>query len=402
MVIEMEYKYIQLLLDRCLKIEECNSLFINYNILNKDFVSKVVSYAKNKGINDIYLDEENSMHIHKILQEITIDEIGNNDICNSHMWDEYAKKDAAFLILDTEIPKIMDDIDSELLAKYAYLKRENKPLYKEKQMNSLIPWCIAVLPNEYWAKKIFPNSKNPVNEFWDVISKMCMLDKKEPIKEWDKLLNKQSEIMKKLNDLKIQKLHYKNSLGTNLTIELSKDAIWQSASSNKWIVNMPSYEIFSTPDYRKTNGIVYSSKPLIYNGKIINDFYLIFKNGKVEEINAKEGLDVLKEIINGDELSSYLGEIAIVNYNSPISNTNLVFESTLYDENASCHLALGNGFIECINNGDKLSKVELENIGVNFSKNHVDFMIGTEDLTIEAETYNKDNVMIMKNGNLII
>lgn len=398
----LEEKYIKLLLERCLKIQDCNSLFINYNSLNQDFVDKVVLYAKDLGIKDIYLDKEDTEYIHNILVNTSLEDIPKEDVFNSYKWDEYAKKDAAFLILVTEIPNIMDDVDSEKLALSAYTRRNTKPIYKDKQLNSLIPWCIAAVPNIYWAKDIFSNSLNPLEDFWQMLSKMCMLDKEDPILEWNNLLNKQEVITTKLNNLHIKKLHYKNSLGTDFSVILSKDAIWQSASSGKWIVNMPSYEVFTTPDYRKSEGIVYSSRPLIYNGKTIDKFNLTFKDGKVIEFNALEGKEILKEIINGDELSSFLGEVALVNYNSPISNTNMVFKSTLFDENASCHLALGNGFIECISNGDNLTKEELEEKGVNFSKNHIDFMIGTSDLLIEAETFTNEKVIIMKNGNLII
>jgi len=397
----IQEKYVELLLKRCLKVEESEALFISYNKVNKDFVDKVVEYANKLGVEDIYLDESDSQYLHDILEKININEIEKHEELNCKIWDEYAKKNAAFLMLDSLIPNLMDDIDSDKLAKMAYTKRITKPIYREKQMNSEIAWCIAAVPNEAWAKDIFKDSNNPMEEFWKVLAKICMLDKDNPINEWDKFLEKQSKEMKKLNNLKIKKLHYKNSLGTDLTIELSDSALWQSASSGKWIVNMPSYEIFTSPDYRKTNGIVYSSKPLIYTGKNIDKFNLTFEDGKVIDFNAEEGKDILKEIINSDEFSAYLGEIAIVNYDSPISNTNIVFKSTLFDENASCHLALGSGFLECIKDGEKLSKEELKELGLNNSKNHVDFMIGTEDLTIEAET--KDGkVTIMENGNLVI
>lgn len=397
----IQEKYIELLLKRCLKVEESKSLFINYNIINRDFVDKVVESAKNYGVKDIYLDEEDSNYIHDILKNIKLEEVEKNDLFNCKAWDEYARKGAAFLMLDTEIPSLMDDIDSDILAKMAYTKRSTKPIYKEKQKNSEIAWCIAAVPNIYWANDIFSDTDNPLEEFWKVLAKMCLLDTENPINEWDKLLKKRSNIIEKLNNLKIKKMHYKNSLGTNLTVELSDDAIWQSSSSGKWIVNMPSYEIFTTPDYRKTEGIVYSSRPLIYNGKMINNFNFTFEKGKVVKFYAEEGQDILEEIIKGDELSAYLGEVALVNFNSPISNTNKVFKSTLFDENASCHLALGSGFIECIKGALGKSEKELLELGINNSKNHVDFMIGTEDLIIEAETKN-GIIKIMENGDLVI
>jgi len=397
----IEEKYIELLLKRCLKVDKNDPLFISYNKLNKDFVDKVIKYAEDLGIKDIYLDEEDSYYIHDLLNELEIDEIKNHEAFNSKKWDEYAEKNAAFLLLDSEIPDLMTDIDSEKLAKSALAKRESKPIYKEKQLKSLLAWCIAAVPNEDWAKDIFPESEKPLEEFWENISNMCMLNEKDPIKSWDELLDKQHKIVDKLTNMKITKMHYKNKLGTDLEVELLENALWQSACSKKWIVNMPSYEVFTTPNYRKTNGIVYSSKPLIYNGKVIDEFYIEFANGKVKNFDAKEGKDILKKIIEGDKLSSYLGEVALVNYDSPISNTNKVFKSTLFDENASCHIALGSGFMECLENGDEMSEDELDKKGLNLSKNHVDFMIGTKDLTIEADT--KDGkIIIMENGNLVI
>lgn len=397
----IQEKYIELLLKRCLKVEEVNALFINYNKINQDFVDRVVEYAKKLGVEDIYLSMDDSEYIHDILKDIKLEEVENHEAFNCQIWDEYAKKNAAFLLLDTEIPNLMDDIDSDILAKMAYTKSITKPVYKEKQKNSEIPWCIAAVPNIYWAKDIFPDSGNPLDEFWNILAKMCNLDKEDPIKEWDRLLKERFKTQEKLNNLKIKKLHYTNSLGTDLVVELSDDALWQSSSSGEWIVNMPSYEIFTTPDYRKTEGIVYSSRPLIYNGKVIDEFSLTFKEGKVVEFDAKEDKDILEEIIKGDKLSAYLGEAALVNYNSPISNTKKVFKSTLFDENASCHLALGSGFIECIEGALGKSQEEILELGINNSKNHVDFMIGTEDLIIEAETKN-GTITIMEKGDLVI
>ena len=199
-------------------------------------------------------------------------------------------------------------------------------------------------------------------------------------------------------------MHYKNNLGTDLTVELPSDVIWNSAAGEEdsnMLVNMPSYEIFTSPNYKKTSGIVYSAKPLIYGGGKIDEFYIEFKEGKVINYDAKQGKEILKQIIESDENSCYLGEVALVNNNSPISNTNLVFGTTLFDENASCHLALGDGFPDSLKEGLTMTKDELLRKGINQSKNHVDFMIGTKDLEIEAET--KDGIVqIFKDGNFVI
>ena len=394
-------KYIKLLLDRSLKIESKNALLINYDEVNEKFINKLVIYAKEKGMNDIYLDKRNIKVEHDLLNSMSNDEIMSSSYFDESIWDKYALKDAAFLILTTEFPKFMDDVDSKKIGIASKKRRESRPIYRKKALNNELSWCIATLPNEYWANYLFPDSKDSLNDFWNYLEKICLLDKNDPITEWNNMLNLREKQKDILNNLKIKKLHYKNSLGTNLTIELSESVLWATASEKEIIVNMPSYEIFTTPDYRKTNGIVYSSMPLIYNGKKIDSFYLKFKDGKVIEYDAKVGKDTLKEILESDLYSSYLGECALVNYDSPIRNTNVVFETTLLDENASCHLALGAGFNECIKDGLKLDEDELKQRGVNPSKTHVDFMIGTKDLEIIAETDN-DKIIIMKDGNINI
>ncbi len=397
----MKDKYIDLLLKRCLKLKKSSVLFINYDKVIKKFVKKVVMKANEMGIKDIYLDEVDSTLIHDFLKDASLSAIKKNKMFDNSVWDEYAKKDACFLMLESEIPHLMDDIDDEKIGLVAKIRRETKPLYRDRQMKGEIGWCIAAVPNLKWAEKIFSEDAKPLDKFWKVLAKLCFFSEKDPIAYWDNYLETLKNRQKKLNALKITKLHLKNSLGTDLEITLPKDGLWQSIASDKWIVNIPSYEIFTSPDYRYTNGIVYSSRPLIYNGKVIEDFSVEFKDGKVINYKAKKGKNVLKEIIESDKMSCYLGEVALVDYNSPISNTNKVFETTLIDENASCHLALGSAFPDCVKNGNNLSKDELNEIGLNTSSNHVDFMIGTKDLLVEAETSN-GTVVIMKNGNLVI
>ena len=199
-------------------------------------------------------------------------------------------------------------------------------------------------------------------------------------------------------------MHYTNNLGTDLIINLLENSIWNGASEKtksgvEFIANIPTQEVFTTPNRLGTNGIVYSSKPLIYNGGFINDFFIEFKDGKVINYDAKEGKDILKGIIESDENACYLGEVALVDYNSPISTSKLIHYETLYDENASCHLALGSGFTECVKGTDNKSKEELISLGFNYSDNHVDFMIGTEDLNIMAKTFDGKEVQIFKDGN---
>ncbi len=398
---ELKRKYIDLLLKRCINFNNSKSLFISYQFENIDFINELVKSAKEYGVLDIYLYNENIYEMHKILKTISVEEIEKHEFFNKKIWDEYALKGASFLILQSEYPGLMDDIDPEKLAKARYIDRTSRPIYKKLQLEFKIPWCIASLPSKTWATNLFPDleENDAYNKLFDLICEMCMVKTDNPIESWDNFLKEQEFVREKLNSLKISKMYYKNNLGTNLQVELTPNTIWHSVGSlgEDMLVNTPSYEIFSNPDFRKTNGIVFSSKPLCYNGAFIRDFYLEFKDGKVINYGAKEGEELLKFIIESDEYSSYLGEAALVPHDSPISNTKIVYGNTTFDENASSHLALGGGMPECIIDKEKLSEEELFNIGVNPSKNHVDFMIGTNDLEIEADTC-KGKVLIFKKG----
>lgn len=396
----MEEKYINLLINRCLKLEKNGALFINYIKELKPFVEKLTLKVKEKGINDIYLKEIDSKEKHDILKKSTIEEIKNNPYFNNSVWDEYAKKNAAFLMIDSVIPHLYDDISEEKIALMQSISQMTKPIYRRKQLNNEISWCIAVMPNKMWAKDRFPylSEKDAYNKLFELMMHATMVDKENPILEWNNFLENQKRIANKLNDLKIKKLHYKNSLGTDLEISLSEKAIWECAGyEENMIVNMPTYEIFTSPDKRYTNGIVYSTMPLTYNDYVIDNFWLKFENGKVIDYGASVGKEILKGIINGDDGAKFLGECALVSKNSAIAKLDFVFGETCLDENASCHLALGEGFKDCIDKGLEMSDESLDELGLNKSNNHVDFMIGTKDLDIWAET-EQGLVQIFKDG----
>ena len=400
MIEELENKYVNLLIDRCLSFKKSNSLFINYYSDNDAFVEKLVTSAKSRGIEDIYLDRNDKEERHqKLLQ--SVEEINNDDYFDDAIWDEYAKKNAAFLMLSTEFPGYFADIPSENMTAAALKSRTSKPLYKLKQLTNEISWCIAVIPNKIWAKKKFPDlsEDDAYNEYFKLMCHCTMVDKENPIEEWNKFLDRQRMLVSKLNELQITKMHYTNSLGTDLVIGLSPDALWQCAGyeGEDVIVNMPTYEVFTSPDYRLTEGVVYASKPLMYGGALVDKFWVKFKNGKVVDYDAEVGKEILKGIIESDEYSCFLGECALVDKNTAIAQTNFVYGETCLDENASCHIALGDAFPECLKGAEDESIDERRERGLNHSDNHVDFMIGTDDLNIVAETKNGE-MLIFKNG----
>lgn len=395
----MKEKYADLLLKRCLSLKSTDSLLINAPIDSIDFIRILTKKAYEIGIKDIYLDLEDEELKHNELKHLSNDELKNSKSFNKEIFDIYAKRNAAFLMLCGENPDTMNDIDKDKINFTGKLLRESKPIFKEKEITYEIPWCIALIPTHSYAKKIFPNDINAYNKLWDLILKITLCDKGNPIEEWNKKIELNKKRVETLNNLKIKSLTYSNKLGTKFNIGFT-DNIWCgsdtiSKDGRNLIVNMPTEEIFTTPNKYTANGIVYASRPLVYNGSLINNFWIKFKDGKVIDYDAETGKEILKGIIN-IENGDYLGEVALVDKTSPIFESNTIFYETLYDENASCHLALGQGFTECIK-----TEKDLKDIGFNDSLTHVDFMIGTEDLDIVAET-EKGKVKIMENGKFVI
>lgn len=336
---------------------------------------------------------------HDQMKYFTKEELINSRFFNKSIYDEYAKKNAAFLMLYANNPDAFNDIDKDIISYTGEINITTRQEYRKKQMNYEVAWCIASVVTHNWAKKVLPNSKDSYTDLWNIVFDLTLVTTPDPIKSWDNKIKTNQTIVKKLNDLKINKLKYTNKLGTNFEIGFSNNkwcGVGEHTTSGKNIlVNMPSEEVFTTPNKFTANGRVYASKPLIYNGSLINDFWLEFKDGKVIDFDASVGKEILNSIIQ-IENGNYLGEVALVDKNSPIAKSNLLFYETLYDENASCHLALGSGFPDCF-----VDRENLEESGFNDSKTHVDFMIGTDDLKIVADTDN-GYVTIMENGEFVI
>ena len=400
-------KYADLLLEKGVNIKKNQPLLISAPLESYEFIRILTKKAYELGVTDIEYDFNDDIIKHDALEHLSLDDLKKTKIFDKKIFDEYAKKDAAFLMLISDDPYLMNDIDSDKIGETAIFSRRSKPLYKERQHNNEIVWCIASVATSGRAKAMFPKSENSTNELWSAIFDACYINEDDPNKKWQHFLDENSKKTDILNRLKIKELHYKNKLGTDLKINLLENSVWCGAGEKTldgqyFIANIPTQEVFTTPNRLGTNGIVKASKPLIYNGAFIDEFYIEFKDGKVIDFDAKKGKETLKEIIESDENACYLGEVALVDYNSPISKSGLIHYETLYDENASCHLALGSGFIECTKGFNNKDKDELLELGFNYSDNHVDFMIGTDDLSIVATTFDGKQIEIFKDGNFCV
>ncbi len=271
-------------------------------------------------------------------------------------------------------------------------------------------WTIAAVPSAKWAKKVFPElrTNQAVEKMWNcILESVRITDSNDPQKEWAEHNANLEKKSAALNAMEIEYLHYKNSLGTDFKCHLMPQAIWKGGMDTTidgtWFnPNLPTEEVFTTPMKGKAEGIVYSTKPLSYQGKVIEDFSITFENGKAVSCKAEKNQDVLEKMIATDEGASMIGELALIPNDSPISNSNVLYYNTLFDENASCHIALGRGYASNIVGFEKMTKEEMKELGLNDSVIHVDFMIGSDDMDIVANLKDGSTKQIFKNGNWAI
>lgn len=321
-----------------------------------------------------------------------------------------AEKNCAWLSISATDPENLKGVDPERLSRFNKVSGEATRDFHMKIMNSEIPWCIGSVPVKSWAKKVFPGSdeKEAIDKLWDAIFSSVRIEGDgKAVENWRKHCKYLEEQSKKLNDYNFRKLHYTNSLGTDLTIELPEGHIWtggaeDSASGINFVANMPTEEIFTAPLRTGVNGVVYASKPLVIDGNLVENFHMRFEDGKIVEVYAEKGEDVLIKAIHTDENSVYLGEVALVPYDSPISKSGILFYNTLFDENASCHLAFGAAYPSCIKNGNSMTSEQLIAHGLNDSNEHCDFMVGTRDLRITGTTHDGKEIVVFDNGNFAI
>ena len=388
---ELDSKYAKLLLCKCLSFKNTDTLLIDYMTHEHDeFVKTIIEEAKKIGIKNIFTCCNDSDEIHHYLVNTDINDIKLNPILDRSIWDNISKQHGCILHINTFIPNLMCDIDLKKISKMNQVVAPTFSYYRANNKYNF-PWVICAYPNKRWAEFIFKDDPNAYMKLYNYVMEMCMIDKQDPIVAWNTYIDNLNKYKNKLEVMNIKKLHYQNDLGTDFEIGFPKEYKWINLDKkdnfgSSIVVNMPSYEIFTTPDYRTTNGIVYNSRPLVFHNKIIDRFYIEFKDGKALKYYAEEGNEHLKHLIENYNNLNHLGEVALVNNDSPVSNTGVIFYNTLFDENASCHLALGNGNPSVIENYKELTRDELENIGINSSNIHVDFMIGTPDLEITADT----------------
>lgn len=308
------------------------------------------------------------------------------------------------IYLASEDPDGLKGINQEKMAKSS---RKRFPIIKpyRDQMENKYQWCIAAVPGAAWAKKVFPGlpKGKAIEKLWEAILSTSRVTD-DPVKAWKDHNKDLHDRCAYLNSLYIEELEYHSSNGTDLRVGMIPQAEFKGGGDTSlqgifFNPNIPTEECFISPMRGKAEGIVYATKPLSYQGQLIENFSVRFENGKAVEVHAEKNEDLLKKMISMDEGAAYLGECALVPFDSPISNSGILFYETLFDENAACHLALGMGFADSIKDFEKYSLDECREMGINDSMIHEDFMIGCEDLSIDAHTRDGRTVPIFRNGN---
>lgn len=399
-------KYAELVVKTGINIKKDQILIVNAPIECADFARQISEVAFEAGAKDVVIrwNDEVSSRIRYLKAP---DEIFDTfPSWQKEFYLSYVREDAAFLSISASDPEALKGVDPMRIQRYSKAFDASVREYRTRLMNNINVWCVASVPTPAWAKKVFPNEPIDVamNKLWDAIYEAVRVNEADPVAAWEAHKTQLKTRMNYLNEMNFKSLRYTNQLGTDLVVDLPDHHIWIGGSDftpegHEFIANMPTEEVFTAPHRTGVNGRVVSSMPLNFNGSLIDGFELTFEYGKVVSYQAEVGYEHLKSLLETDEGSVYLGEVALVQNDSPISNMGILFYNTLFDENASCHLALGKAYPVCVKEGENMSPEELIQNGINDSMTHEDFMVGTSDLSIVGTTHDGREIQIFKDGN---
>lgn len=397
-------RYAKLLARVGLNVKKGQTVFVEAGLDQPEFVTMVVEECYKAGASEVYVDWSHQP-VNKISSNYrTLESLSEMKPWAKAKWEFKAKNYSCRLFIESEDPDGMSGVDQEKMSK---ARQALYPIIKpfRQAVENRHQWCIAAVPGKAWAKKVFPHlsESKAVEEMWKVILHTARADGRSPIQAWKAHNADLDARCSYLNNLGLKYLEYKSANGTDFKVELNEDGIFAGGKEKTlqgriFNPNIPTEEVFTSPKAGAAEGIVYSTKPLSYMGELIENFSIRFTNGKVSEVKAEKGEALLKKMVSMDEGAGMLGEVALIPYDSPINESGVLFYNTLFDENASCHLALGHGFNECLKGYEKYTDEECKAHGINDSMIHVDFMIGSKDMSIVGITKTGERVQIFENG----
>lgn len=398
-------KYAKLIVECGLNVQKGQQVLIQCGLDQPEFVAMVVEECYKRGAERVrvkwsYMPVNKLSYIYRTQESLS----GVTEIEKAE-WQDRVDNLTCLLWLDSDDPDGLNGTDNEKISKANMARYPIIKPYRDALENKY-QWCIASVPGKEWAMKIFPDlpAEKAVEKLWEAILYTSRVTD-DPVAEWEKHNANLAKRCKFLNDYKFDSLEYKSSNGTDFKVGLNQKGIFcgggeTTLGANVYFnPNIPSEEVFTTPMRGRAEGKVVATKPLSYQGKLIENFWVEFKDGKAVKVGAEKNQDLLEKMIAMDEGAAYLGECALIAYDSPINNTGILFYNTLFDENASCHLALGRGFNNCLENYEQYTNEQCRELGVNNSMIHVDFMIGSSDMSIVGVTKEGKRVQIFKDGN---
>ncbi|MDY3119299.1 MAG: aminopeptidase [Peptoniphilus sp.] len=399
--------YAELLIKTGVSLIKGQDLVIRSPLEGRDLVVACAACAYDAGAADVHVIWSDDALTLLKYRHAPVDILQTVHAFEQEEYRHYLNRGAAFLSFTGTDPDLLKQIDSQKLQQASSHRSEALRFYSDAMMKDENPWTVAGIATKAWAKKVYPDLEPSValERLWDAIFDMARVSERT-IENWDTHMHTVDSRAQRLTEEAFVSLHYENNLGTDLTISLPEGHLWAGGGSylpdgRYFVANIPTEEVFTLPHRSGVCGIVYASMPLAYNGNVIDGFWLRFEEGKVVDFNAKKGKEVLCHLLDTDEGARRLGEVALVPYDSPISNRQQLFYNTLYDENASCHLALGKAYPTCLKGGADLDKETLLARGANDSLIHVDFMIGTEDLSVTGTTRDGEHIPIFIHGNWV-
>lgn len=385
-------KYAELAVKVGVNVEPGQTLMISASIDTAEFVRLITEKAYQAGAKQVYIEWQDPICTRLKYELAPTEAFDEYPRWQAMGREELAEKGGAYLVIESNDPEWLKGVDADRISAASKAAGIALKKWRKSMLSDQMSWCIIAAASRSWAKRVFPEKEEAkaVEALWNAIFQATRVDQEDPEGMWKKHNAFLQEKIAFLNQKRYKKLHYQ-APGTDLIVELPDHHIWCGGSAKNergtlFNPNIPTEEVYTAPLRLGTRGTVRSTKPLSYQGNLIENFSLRFENGQIVGISAEKGIDALQSMIGIDEGAAYLGEIAMVPHDSPISNTDLIFYNTLYDENASCHLAIGSAISTCIEGGTELSPEELRKAGLNESMTHVDFMIGSADLDIDGET----------------
>ncbi|RNF38426.1 aminopeptidase [Planococcus salinus] len=398
-------QYAELTVQVGLNLQPGQPVMINTTTDAIDFTRLVVRKAYEAGAKRVYVNYEDP-----IQTRLHFDLAPDEAFQEFPKWvvvqrDEIIEAGGAFLWIDAEDPDLLTGVSSKRLSDHQKAAGKALERYRQAVGTDKVAWSIVAVPSEKWAKKVFPDlpEEQQIAALWNAIFKTVRIGDRNAVEHWKAHIEALEHRAALLNDKKYEKLHY-TAPGTDLTITLPEPHIWLTGASKTpegvhFIANMPTEEVYTVPVKRGVDGYVRNTKPLVYQGNIIDDFTLTFEKGKIVKAEAGTGQDLLDEMIASDNGACYLGEVALVPQQSPISETGILFFNTLFDENASNHLAIGDAYPTCYRGARDLERTELETLGLNTSIIHEDFMIGSSAMDIDGIRRDGTKEPIFRKGN---